>query len=165
LDKLDLPYCEVEDVEDKTMMHALPFDEVIHILEAPTQEEVNIVSYFPFQDFDDALFYDLESEEVLEDPLDVLIPSCYDKGNDIVDNIDKFIHVGKHNWDVIWYDGDPIYDIEGHFQIFLLQLSCEVTNNFDIWKQGDDMITNIFRHPRMIWCYVLLMIFSHTLKC
>jgi hypothetical protein len=140
LDKIDPPYYEVEDVEtsheDETMMHALPFNEVIQILEAPAQEEVNTVSYFPFQDFDDALFYDLESEEVLEEPLDVLSPSCYDKGDDFVDNIDEFIHVGKRKWDVIGYDGDPIYDIEGHFQKFPLQLSYEVTTNFDIWKQG-----------------------------
>jgi hypothetical protein len=47
-----------------------------------------MVSYFHFQDFEDALFFDLESEERLEDPLDVLIPSCYDKFNDMVDNID-----------------------------------------------------------------------------
>jgi hypothetical protein len=49
---------------------------------------VNTVSCFPFQYFDDTLFYDLESEEVLEEPLGVLNPSCYDKGNDMVDNID-----------------------------------------------------------------------------
>jgi hypothetical protein len=53
----------------------------------------------------------LESEKVLEEPLDVLIPSCYDRGNDMVDNIDEFIHVGKRKWDVIRYDEDPIYDI------------------------------------------------------
>jgi hypothetical protein len=130
------------------MMHALPFDEVIQILEAPAQEEVNTVSYFPFQESDDALFYDLESEEVLEEPLDVLSPSCYDKDDDFVDNIDEFIHVGKRKWDVIGYDGDPIYDIEGHFQKLPLQLSYEVTNNFDIWQQGDDMITNLFQTPK-----------------
>jgi hypothetical protein len=126
------PYYEVEETshEDETMMSALPFDEVIYILEAPTQEEVNTLSYFPFQEFDDALFYDLE---VLEQPFDVLSPSCYDKADDCVDNIDEFIHVGKHKWDVIGYDGDPIYDIEGHFQELPLQLSYEVTNNFDIW--------------------------------
>jgi hypothetical protein len=45
-----------------------------------------MVIRFPFWDFDDALFYDLESEEVLEEPLDVLNPSCYDKSNDMVDN-------------------------------------------------------------------------------
>jgi hypothetical protein len=56
-----------------------------------------MVSYFNFQDFDDAL----ESEEVLEEPLDVLSPSCYDKGNHIVDNINEFIHVRKRKWDVI----------------------------------------------------------------
>jgi hypothetical protein len=81
---------------------------------------------------------------MLEEPMDVLIPSCYDKGDDFVDNIDEFIHVGKSKWDVIGYDGDPIYNIEDHFQKFPIQLSYEVTNNFDIWKQGDDMITNAF---------------------
>jgi hypothetical protein len=48
----------------------LPFDEVIQILEAPAQEEVSKVSYFPFQIFNDSLSYDEESEEVL----DVLTP-------------------------------------------------------------------------------------------
>jgi hypothetical protein len=42
---------------------------------------------------------------VLEEPLDVLNPSCYDKGNDMIDNIDEFIHVGKRKWDVISYNG------------------------------------------------------------
>jgi hypothetical protein len=78
LDEIDAPYYEVEDVEasheDEKTMHTLPFNEFIKILEAPTQEEVNTISYFSFQDFDDSLFYDLESEEVLEDPLDVSIP-------------------------------------------------------------------------------------------
>jgi hypothetical protein len=66
LDKTDPHYYEVENVEksheDETMMHALPFNEVIQILESPAQEEVKTVSYFPFQEFDNALFYDLESE-------------------------------------------------------------------------------------------------------
>jgi hypothetical protein len=137
LDKIDPPYYEIEDVdtshEDETMMHVVYFNEVIQILEAPAQEEINMVSYFPFQESDDALFYDLESEEVSEEPLDVLSPSCYDKGDDCVVNIDEFIHVGKPKWDVIGYDGDPIYDIEGHFQKFPLQLSYEDTI-FDIWQ-------------------------------
>jgi hypothetical protein len=30
-----------------------------------------MVSCFPFQDFDDALFCDLERKEVLDEPLDV----------------------------------------------------------------------------------------------
>jgi len=78
------------------VLDALPFDEVIQATNTPTQQEVNIVSYFPFQDFDDALFYDLESEEVLENPLDASNPSCYDKYSGMVDNIDEFIHVGRH---------------------------------------------------------------------
>jgi hypothetical protein len=101
--------------DDEVLMCTPPFDEVIQAFDAPAQEEVNMVSYFPFQDFDDALFYDLEGEEVLEDPLDVLNPSCYDKSNDMVDNIDEFIHVGRRKWDVIGSDEDPIYDMEGHF--------------------------------------------------
>jgi hypothetical protein len=49
---------------------------------------------------------------------------------------------------VIGYDGDPIYDIEGHFQNLPLQLSYEVTNSFDIWQQGDDVITKKFQTPK-----------------
>jgi hypothetical protein len=75
---------------------------------------VKTISYFPFQYFHNALFYDLESEEVLEETLDALNPSCYDKHNDMVDNIDEFIHVGRRKWDVIHSDEDPIYDIEGY---------------------------------------------------
>jgi hypothetical protein len=78
LDELDPLYYEVEDVEesheDEALMLFLPFDEVIQVFDAPAQEEMNTVSCFPFQDFDDALFCDLESEKVLEDPLDVLSP-------------------------------------------------------------------------------------------
>jgi hypothetical protein len=122
LDELHPPYYEVEREihEDEELMLTPPFDEVIQIFDTLAQEEVHTVICFPFQYFDDALFCDLESKEVLEDPLDALIPSCYDKGNDMVDNIDEFIHVGKHKWYVIGYDGDPIYDIEGHFQMFHL---------------------------------------------
>jgi len=112
LDELDPPYYEAEDVrvshEDEALMFSPPFDEVIQIFEAPTQEEVNTVSCFPFQAFDDVLFCDLESKEVLEEPLNALIPSCYDEGNAMVYNIEDFIHVGKRKWDVIGYDGDPI---------------------------------------------------------
>jgi hypothetical protein len=104
---------------------------------------VNTVSYFPFQDFDDPLFYDLESEEVLEEPLDALSPSCYDKDNDIINNIDEFIHIGRRKWDVIGSDEDPIYDIEGHFQMFPSQLSYEVINDSDISQQGNDIVTDI----------------------
>jgi hypothetical protein len=110
------------------VLDPLPFDEAIQSIDAHAQQEVNAISYFPFQDFEDALFYDLESEEVLEEPLDALNPSCYDKTSDIVDNIDEFIHVGRRKWDVIGSNEYPIYDMEGHFQMFPLQLSYKVTN-------------------------------------
>ena len=38
------------------VLNSLPFDEFIQSFDAPTQQEVNMVSYFPFQYFDDALF-------------------------------------------------------------------------------------------------------------
>jgi hypothetical protein len=84
----------------------------------------------------------------ITEPLDVLSPSCYDRVDDYVDNIDEFIHIGKHKWHVIGYDGDPIYDIEVNFQNFPLQLSYEITNSFDIWQQGDGMITKKIQIPK-----------------
>jgi hypothetical protein len=130
------------------VLDPLPFDEVIQAIDAPAQQEVITVSYFPFQDFDDALFYDLESEELLEEPLDALNPSCYDKGSDMVDNIDEFIHVGRRKWDVIGSDKDPIYDMEGYLRMFPLQQSYDVPNNFDVWQQDDDIITEVFQAPK-----------------
>jgi hypothetical protein len=124
-----------------------PSDEAIHDPIPPTQEEENEVNHFPFHIFDDTLFYDSEGEEVRES-LDVLNPSCYDKGNGMVDNIDEFIHVGRHKWDVVGSNKDPIYDMEGHLQMFPLQLSYEVTNNSDMWQQGDGMVTDIFQTPK-----------------
>jgi hypothetical protein len=53
-----------------------------------------------------------------------------------------------HKWDASGYDGHPIYDIEGHFQKLPLKLSYEVTNNFDIWQQGDDKIAMLFQTPK-----------------
>jgi hypothetical protein len=125
------------------VLDPLPFDEDIQAIDSPAQQEVNSINYFPFQYFDDVLFYDLESEEVLEESLDALNPSCYDKGSDIFNNIDEFIHVVRRMWDVIGSNEDPIYDMEGHFQVFSLQLSYEVTNDSDIWQQGNDIVTDI----------------------
>jgi hypothetical protein len=104
--------------------------------EAPAQEEASKVSYFPFQIFNDSLSYDVESEEVS----DVLTPSCYDEDNGFVENFDEFIHVGKRRWDMIGYDADPMYDIDGPFQKLPSHLSHEVTNDFDIWQQEPDSI-------------------------
>jgi hypothetical protein len=136
LDKLDPLYLKNKDVEAD-----LPLDEVIQILEVPAYEGLSKVSHLPFQFFNDSLSYDVESKEVL----DILTPSCYDENEDFVDNIDEFIHVGKRKWDVIGYDGDLIYDIEGHSQKFPLP---EVNKKFDIWQQEHDMITNFIQTPK-----------------
>jgi hypothetical protein len=121
LKKEDLPCCTIEDegeTKDKTMMHV----EDTQVLKAPAQEETNTVSYPHLHDFDNSPLYDLGNEEEMDEPLNVLNPSCYDTDSDIV-NIDEFIHVGRCKWDVVDYGMDPIYDIDNHFQVFSLQLS------------------------------------------
>jgi ABC-type transporter Mla maintaining outer membrane lipid asymmetry ATPase subunit MlaF len=85
---------------------------------------------------------------MLEEPLDALDPSCYDKGDDVIDNIDEFIHVGRCKWDVIGHDGDPIFNIEDHFQLFLLQQPYVIAIDSDVWQQEDDMITDLFQPPK-----------------
>jgi hypothetical protein len=139
--EVDIPCCTIEDegaiYEDETMMHV----EDTQVLKAPAQEET--VSYPPLQDFDDSLLYDLGNEEEMDEPLNVLNPSCYDTDSDIVD-IDEFIHVGRRKWDVVGYDMDPIYDIENHFQVLPSQLSQQITFDFDQWQQGDDIFTHTF---------------------
>jgi hypothetical protein len=62
--------------EDEVHVSTPPFGEVIQVPFPPAPEEENEVSHFPFQDFDDALFYDSESEEVLEEPFDEIVPPC-----------------------------------------------------------------------------------------
>jgi hypothetical protein len=66
----------------------------------------------------------------------------------MVNNFDEFIHVGRLKWDVIDYYRDPIYNIEDHFQRFPLHLSYQVTTNSDIWKQGYDIVIDIFQRPK-----------------
>jgi hypothetical protein len=149
--------------EDKAPILSPLFNEFIQASIHLPHEEENMVTYTPFQVFDVASFHVSKREEVLEEPLDALDPSCYEKGSDTVDNIDEFIHVGMRKWDVIGSNEDPIYDIEGHFQKLPLQLSYEVTN-FDNWQQGDGMFTNFFQTPKDDWCYILLVIFGHTLR-
>jgi hypothetical protein len=45
-------------------------------------------------------------------------------------------------------DRDPIYDIEGHIHLFPSQTSYEIAIDFGTWKQGDDMVTDIFQTPK-----------------
>jgi len=61
--------------EDEVLICAPPFDEAIQSHIPPTQEENNEVNNFPFQFFDDSLFFDSEVEEIKES-LDEIDPSC-----------------------------------------------------------------------------------------
>jgi hypothetical protein len=144
--EVDIPSCTIEDEgaihEDETLMHV----ENTQVLKAPAQEET--VSYPPLQDFDDSILYDLGNEEEMDEPLDILNPSCYDTDRDMVDNIDEFIHVERRKWDVVGFGMDPIYDIENHLQVLPSQLSLQDTFDFDQWQQGDDIFTHTFQTPK-----------------
>jgi hypothetical protein len=76
---------EPEDIkhDDEVLMCAPTSDEAIQDPILPAQEEENEVSHFPFQVFDDTLFYDSEGEEV-RDSLDEIDPPCCDKGEDMI---------------------------------------------------------------------------------
>jgi hypothetical protein len=59
---------EPEDIkhDDEVLICAPPSDEAIQDPIPLAQKEADEVSHFPFQVFDDTLFYDSEGEEVLE---------------------------------------------------------------------------------------------------
>jgi hypothetical protein len=65
--------------EDEALVSAPPSDEALQDPISLAQDKENEVSHFPFQVFDDTLFYDLEGEEVKE-PLEELGPSFFDEG-------------------------------------------------------------------------------------
>jgi hypothetical protein len=92
----------------------------------------------------------LESEEVLEEPLDALDPSCYNKSDDVIDNIDEFIHVGRCKWDVICYGlmEIPFMILKVIFNCFPLEQPYVIATDSDVWKHEDDMITDLFQPPK-----------------
>jgi hypothetical protein len=138
LDKVEVPYCAIENEEaiheDEETTHA----ENTRVLEVPAQEET--VSYLPLIKFDDALPCNEKEEEDESSN-----PACYDIDIDIAD-LDEFIHVGRRRWDVIGYDLDPIYDIESHLQLLPLQLSQQIT--YDQWQEGDEVFTCSFQNTK-----------------
>jgi hypothetical protein len=80
----DLPHNPIEcskgitrdvNYEDEAPVTAPQSNEALQDPVPPAQDEENEVSHFPFQFFDDTLFYDSESEEEME-PLDKLDPLC-----------------------------------------------------------------------------------------
>ena len=70
--------------EDEALVFAPLSDEALQYPISPAQDKYNEVNHFPFQDFDDTLFYDSKGEEVKES-LDELYPSCCDEGNDMIE--------------------------------------------------------------------------------
>jgi hypothetical protein len=57
----------------------LPLDEAIHKPSPPAQQQDDKVSFFPFQDFDDTLFHDSESDGEMESPNEEHLPCCTTK--------------------------------------------------------------------------------------
>ena len=62
--------------DDEVSICAPPSDEAIHEPFPPAEEEENEVSHFPFQDLDNALFYDSEKEEEMESSGKLDLPCC-----------------------------------------------------------------------------------------
>jgi hypothetical protein len=130
---------------------------------SPTNEEMledQICENF-YQEDPDEFFHVKDPDETLEDevvePCEEVINSndigeFMEKPLDTTDNhIDDSICVQKCGWDIGYFGGDPIYDINGNLQIinveaFPLEGHFSYMEDQDIWKLSDDTITNLF-HP------------------
>jgi hypothetical protein len=62
----------------------LPLDEAIHKPSPPAQQQDDKVSFFPFQDFDDTLFHDSESDGETESPNEEHLPCCTTKAKTVM---------------------------------------------------------------------------------
>jgi hypothetical protein len=150
----DLPCSTVEDegaTEDKTMMHV----EDTQFLKSPSQEETNTISYPPLHDFDNSLLYDLGNEEDMDEPLNFLNASCYDTDSDIVNIMISYMleDIVSGMWLImVWtpFNTPTIQTLQTIISKCLsLQLSQQVTLDFDQWQQGDDTITDTFQTPKV----------------
>jgi hypothetical protein len=72
---------KVEELEpnDGVSTCPLPLDEAIHKPSPPAQQQDDKVNFFPFQDFDDNLFHDSESDGEMESPNEEHFPCCTTK--------------------------------------------------------------------------------------
>jgi hypothetical protein len=110
---LENPIQEEDPHEDKTLVFVPPFDEdeVTQAYVSPSHEYKNEVSCTLLQVFDsyDASFHNLENEEFLEEPFDVVDFSSNKEHNDCIDD---FICIRGHRWhkNCFHFDGDLIYD-------------------------------------------------------
>ena len=108
-------------------MIPLDEDDIMHPCSPPTHEDEEMISLNDAYDLMQNLF-------------------------DIIDlHIDDFIQVGRRRWDFGYFiiDKDPIYDIEGSSQEEGVQMSSSedwssCLYDLDIWKPGDDMVTDWF---------------------
>jgi hypothetical protein len=104
--------------------------------------------------------FPLEEDEVFKPFEEVINPSDVGKfmehpSNTIENYINNFICVHKQGCDIVCFsfDGDPIYEIEGNFQIknaeiFPLEDLFPYMDDQDIWKPNGDMIIDLSYPPR-----------------
>jgi hypothetical protein len=121
--------------EDEAPIIAPQFDEALQDPVPPTQDEENEVSHFPFQSFDDTLFYDSKSEEEME-PLDKLDP-LYLKTEDVEADLplDEAIQIlealaqeGLSKVNYSPFNGSLPYDTESREVLDVLTPSCYDTD-------------------------------------
>jgi hypothetical protein len=66
----DLDEEDPDEMYDEDEVYSLPLDEDIHTSPPPAHQEEKMISYKPFENFDDALFHDCENEENCQRDLD-----------------------------------------------------------------------------------------------
>jgi hypothetical protein len=86
---------EPEDIEhdDEVLMCPHPSNETIQNSIFPAQEEEDEVSHIPFQDFDNTLFYDSESEGEMESSGKVDSPCCTVEDVGVTHEDETIMHV------------------------------------------------------------------------
>jgi hypothetical protein len=84
---------ELEPKQDDEVSKCPPPDEAIHKPFSPAQQQDDEVSFFPFQDFDDTLFYDSESEGGMESPKEVDLPYYTVENEGAVNEDETMTHV------------------------------------------------------------------------
>jgi hypothetical protein len=71
----------------------LPLDEAIHKPSPPAPQQDDKVSFFPFQDYDETLFHDSESDEEMESPNEENILCCTTKEESVTHEDKTIMHV------------------------------------------------------------------------
>jgi hypothetical protein len=61
---------DMDETFDEYEVSSLPIDEDIQTYASPAHQEKNVMSYNPFENFDDALFQDFGNEEICQKDID-----------------------------------------------------------------------------------------------